>query len=371
MPLIDARALFRGLGAVDDDPMFQRATALFGAAPAPPPPPTYTAAPTAPTTLPGPLMPAGAPADGAVIAVPAMSSFGKAWWAAMRGQTTLPIVQALRILIEGAPVPAGGPASKDPRLASVGRETPDASEAYQQLAWLYEWPDDLLIEVIPGATAARIRTARALLDPGLSREERRLVKLAWARTRLIGVKTKRQELESMLAELMRERAWVETVIKQFQEYTIWFQHHQKKKDVRAANVSTVLQTVSAVVQWIPVVGTALAIAITAVDVNLQYRRLREAIHDFGRAGGQIETGLAAVAALEAIEVGAVEILQAQQTLAVEQENLETQIAALDPQAPAPTPVGALPTLPAARRGGWMAVIGIAAVAALLALARAR
>ncbi len=127
----------------------------------------------------------------------------------------------------------------------------------------------------------------------------------------------------MAAELIRERYWIQSVVDQFQRYLAWFERHQEKKAEKTKLASNVLSSVSTAVAFVPVVGTALSIAITLADVGIQLKRGREAMAELAAAGAQIDAGLIALSAIEAYEVTAHDLLEAQLALAIERENLVT------------------------------------------------
>jgi len=305
-----------------------------------------------------------------------LSLAGEAWWRANRHRVYLaPVIQALRILIEGttaadlqAAIAADperqrvegtgttgtGPVTTDVRTAARGAVTLAPVEVYRQLEWLYEWPDALLQEVIPGATPARIATARRVLDPGLSAPARHQARVFFLRERRADLVARRTTVETQLAELARTRTWAQAVVNRFEDYLTWFTHHQEKLDQRASNVSKALQSVAAVVAFVPVVGTAISLAITVVDVRLQYDRLEDSLEAMRGTVKYAETALVAVEVLKATEVAGVELLTLQQALVVEIENADRQLAILDPAAPPAAPPQALPAVPAATRGrgGW-------------------
>jgi hypothetical protein len=333
-------------------------------APAPPPPPGPVSAPTAPLPAAGPSGPGGGvkPLPGKTDPRPFLSPFARWWWGNKkltpqpRGHGAMTF--ALALLMEGTrtefgPLPwesRSGPRDSTQRV--IDWTKPENQYGwYRKLAWLYEWPDDGIIEMVPNATLERIGAARAqLFPPGLTDVTISTLRIQEMTNNLAWAAAEKQKLLDIQKALMRYEVWLRRVLGRFQQYIIWFQHHLRKKEKKNNAVNTAITAVGVVINFIPVVGQILSALITVAQVALIAEQMKEQLRALAAAGGKIYAGEMSatmaeymVALNEEIK-NALDFLSAQEqmfvmTIANEQSLLESL------NVPIPTPKPKPPTPP--------------------------
>ena len=194
---------------------------------------------------------------------------------------------ALKRLIDGESVAVKPPPS-DPELLALiinGR------------AWLLTLPDWELFDLFPGLTPKTLAYARRLLIPG-----RDVVAIATAKVQgdVARLESDLTRLNTLYVEMMRYVEFAQDTLKQFQTYITWFQHHLKKKEKKTQVIAAALQSVSAVLYFVPVVGWALGLLVDAANIAFQLDRMKSAIAAMQAAGARVEAANVYVALMESL-----------------------------------------------------------------------
>lgn len=245
----------------------------------------------------------------------------------------------------------------------------------QARAWLIDLPPATLAELFPGLTPALLAQARRALLPGVN-----LRGLARARVtaELAQLDATALRLTQLQGELEASLDWTQQLLKQFQTYATWFQKHLERKAEKTKVISNALSVISTVLNFVPVVGWALALIVEAVNVGIQLDALRDSLKAMEAAGGRIQAGVTYVALMEQLATGYAELQAAQQDVDAARSIREAELALLKrlggaasgAVVVAPRPAGAAPpdaliaaAFGPAGRGRLVAGLALVAVAA--------
>jgi len=162
--------------------------------------------------------------------------------------------------------------------------------------WLLDLPEAVLQELFPGVTSTLLARARRELLPGVDLIAVELVRL---QSELTTLTADRARVAALQAEVEATLTWGQAVLKQFQTYVTWFQHHLEAQAKKTAAISTALTAISTVAQFVPVVGWAVALILDVANVGIQLDAFRDTLKALEAAGGRAQAGYTYVATMEA------------------------------------------------------------------------